>query len=77
MSNSSALSCGGVPSGLPQEQVLSPVSFCIFLNALEKERNILRIKFMDDTKSLDAFNINQDRVILQRESREDGNGESL
>lgn len=32
---------------------------------------------MDDTKLLDAFNINQDRVILQREGREDGNGESL
>lgn len=39
--------------------------------------NILRIKFMDDTKWLDVFSINQDRVILQRESREDGNGENL
>lgn len=39
--------------------------------------NILRIKFKNDTKLLDAFNINQDRVILQRESRGAGNGQSL
>lgn len=70
----------GYPAGFPQELVLSFIlqfHFTYFLMLWKKEMNILRIKFMDDTKWLDVFSINQDRVILQRESREDGNGENL
>lgn len=49
---------------MPQELVLSPVLFYIFINALEKEMNSLRIQFTDDTKLLDAVNTNQDREII-------------
>lgn len=52
------------PVGLPQELVLSPVLFYIFINALEKEMSSLRIKFTDDTKLLDVVNTNQDREII-------------
>lgn len=38
--------------------------------------NSLRIKFTDDTKLLDVVNTNQDRDIIQRESRGGGNGKS-
>lgn len=54
--------------------MLSPVLFYIFINALEKEINSLRIKFTDDTKLLDVVNTNQDADITERESREDENG---
>lgn len=59
----------GYPVGAPQELVLSPVSFYIFINALEKEMNILRIKFMDDTKLLDAFHINHNSYSIEGKQR--------
>jgi len=52
------------PVVLPQELVLSPVLFYIFINALEKEMNSLRIKFTDDTKLLGVVNTNWDRDTI-------------
>lgn len=65
------------PVGLPQELVLSPVLFYMFINALQKEMNSLRIKFTDDTKLLFFVNMTQDRDIRKREGREDRNEKSL
>lgn len=62
---------------MPQELVLSPVLFYMFINALEKEMNSLRIKFTDDTKLLDFVNMTQDRDIIKGEGREDRNEKSL
>lgn len=57
--------------------MLSPVLFYMFINALEKEMNSLRIKFTDDTKLLDFVNMTQDRDIIKGEGREDRNEKSL
>lgn len=65
------------PVGLPQELILSPVLFYMFINALEKEMNSLRIKFTDDIELLDFVNMTQDRDIIKREGREDRNEKSL
>lgn len=64
------------PVGLPQELVLSPVLFYMFINALEKEMNSLRIKFTDDTKLLDFVDMTQDRDVIKKEAREDRNEKS-
>lgn len=48
--------------------MLSPASFYIFLNALEKEMNILRIKFMDDTRCFK----NQSRQSYSIEGKQRG-----
>lgn len=49
----------------------------MFINALEKEMNSLRIKFTDDIELLDFVNMTQDRDIIKREGREDRNEKSL
>lgn len=48
----------------------------MFINALEKEMNSLRIKFTDDTKLLDFVNMTQDRDVIKKEAREDRNEKS-
>uniref|UniRef100_A0A452HI16 Reverse transcriptase domain-containing protein n=1 Tax=Gopherus agassizii TaxID=38772 RepID=A0A452HI16_9SAUR len=57
----------GVTSGVPQESVLGPIQFNLFINDLEKGVNSEVAKFADDTKLLKIVKAKADCEELQKD----------
>jgi len=56
-----------VTNNVPQESILDPVLFNIFVNGLDDEVNCTLSKFADDTKLEGVADMPESRAVIQRD----------
>ena len=65
--NGQSSECGDMISGIPQDSVLAPLLFVIFINDLPHQVKSHMYLFTDDTKVFRRISTKEDKEILQED----------